>query len=125
MTLEEYVTLLFSRLDDTQIQHTVNLYSNISGVEGVVSQAGAVMGESELLLIHPYKLGRSDTCLPSADVFICPTYWALQAFGTKAWKVREAAISGCSRITHSCDVQGEFAVPPALHASDLPYYFGT
>ncbi|EIM89549.1 alpha/beta-hydrolase [Stereum hirsutum FP-91666 SS1] len=85
MTLEQYLTLLFSRLDDTQIRHTVDLYLNISNAADVVSQAGAAMGE---------------------NVFICPTYWALQAFGTKAWK-------------------GEFAVPPALHASDLPYYFGT
>lgn len=47
MTLEEYVTLLFARLNETQIQQTVNLYSNISGVSGVVSQASAVMGESK------------------------------------------------------------------------------
>lgn len=50
MTLEQYLTLLFSRLDDTQIQQTVDLYSNISGAADVVSQAGAAMGESGLSL---------------------------------------------------------------------------
>ncbi|KAH7888188.1 Alpha/Beta hydrolase protein [Phlebopus sp. FC_14] len=35
---------------------------------------------------------------------VCPTYYLLEAFNGNAWK-------------------GEFAIPPALHAFDLAYYF--
>ncbi|CCM06694.1 uncharacterized protein FIBRA_08981 [Fibroporia radiculosa] len=38
------------------------------------------------------------------SIFVCPTYYLLHALSTKAWK-------------------GEFAIPPAFHGTDLPYYF--
>ncbi|KAG1740867.1 Alpha/Beta hydrolase protein [Suillus paluster] len=38
------------------------------------------------------------------STFVCPTYYLLEAFGEQAWK-------------------GEFAIPPGLHAYDVPYYF--
>ncbi|EIM89554.1 alpha/beta-hydrolase [Stereum hirsutum FP-91666 SS1] len=85
ITLTDYVTQLFSRLNAEQIQHTVDLYSNVSDLPDVVLQANAIMGE---------------------NIFICPTYFSLQAFGNKSWK-------------------GEFAIPPATHGEDLSYYFGT
>ncbi|KAF8193189.1 Alpha/Beta hydrolase protein [Mycena galopus ATCC 62051] len=38
------------------------------------------------------------------SILICPTYYLLNAFSGRAFK-------------------GEFAIPPALHSMDLPYYF--
>ncbi|KDR83231.1 hypothetical protein GALMADRAFT_221150 [Galerina marginata CBS 339.88] len=38
------------------------------------------------------------------SIIICPTYYLLRAFGESAFK-------------------GEFAIPPGLHAGDVPYYF--
>jgi len=38
------------------------------------------------------------------SIFICPTYFLLRAFDGRGYK-------------------GEFAAPPALHASDVPFYF--
>ncbi|KIK45295.1 hypothetical protein CY34DRAFT_22614 [Suillus luteus UH-Slu-Lm8-n1] len=40
------------------------------------------------------------------SIFVCPTYYLLLALGERAWK-------------------GKFAIPPALHGSDLPYYFNS
>ncbi|KAJ7885112.1 Alpha/Beta hydrolase protein [Mycena olivaceomarginata] len=45
-----------------------------------------------------------ETALMGESIFICPTYLLLRAFGARAFK-------------------GEFAIPPGLHADDLPYYF--
>ena len=42
--------------------------------------------------------------ISSADIFICPTYFLLDAFDGRAFK-------------------GEFAVPFATHAADIAYYF--
>lgn len=50
ITLTDYVTQLFSRLNAEQIQHTVDLYSNVSDLPDVVLQANAIMGESECSL---------------------------------------------------------------------------
>ncbi|EIM89556.1 alpha/beta-hydrolase [Stereum hirsutum FP-91666 SS1] len=82
-TLTDYVSSFFSLMNEAQIRQTVEIYSNVSDLPDVLSQAEAVMGE---------------------NIFICPTYYALQAFGLEAWK-------------------GEFAVPPATHGLDLVYYF--
>ncbi|KAF9224462.1 alpha/beta-hydrolase [Gyrodon lividus] len=38
------------------------------------------------------------------SIFVCPSYYLVWAFGSKGWK-------------------GEFAIPPALHAGDVVYYF--
>ncbi|KAG2365256.1 Alpha/Beta hydrolase protein [Suillus spraguei] len=40
----------------------------------------------------------------SDTTFVCPTHYLVSAFGDRAWK-------------------GEFAIPPGLHATDIPYYF--
>ncbi|KAJ3905868.1 Alpha/Beta hydrolase protein [Lentinula edodes] len=45
-----------------------------------------------------------DELIMGESIFICPTYYLLSAFRNKAWK-------------------GEFAIPPATHGSDAPYYF--
>ncbi|KAJ3811326.1 Alpha/Beta hydrolase protein [Lentinula aff. lateritia] len=45
-----------------------------------------------------------DELIMGESIFICPTYYLLSAFQNKAWK-------------------GEFAIPPATHGSDAPYYF--
>ena len=46
-TLTDYVSSLFSQMDESQIQQTVDIYSNVSDLPDVLSQAEAVMGESE------------------------------------------------------------------------------
>lgn len=46
-TLPDYVTQLFPRLDASQIQDVVAAYSNVSDLPTILSQAEAVMGESE------------------------------------------------------------------------------
>lgn len=46
-TLTNYVSSLFSRMNESQIQHTVEIYSEVSDLPDVLSQAEAVMGESE------------------------------------------------------------------------------
>ncbi|KAG0695327.1 Alpha/Beta hydrolase protein [Suillus ampliporus] len=40
------------------------------------------------------------------SIFVCPTYHLVKAFGERGWK-------------------GEFAIPPGLHAYDLPFYFNS
>ncbi|KAH7920072.1 alpha/beta-hydrolase [Leucogyrophana mollusca] len=53
-------------------------------------------------------LGATDDALAigvmGESIFICPTYYLLEAFGSRAWK-------------------GEFAIPPGEHGNDIPYYF--
>lgn len=46
-TLTDYVSSLFSLMNEAQIQQTVEIYSNVSDLPDVLSQAEAVMGESE------------------------------------------------------------------------------
>ena len=46
-TLTDYVSSLFSQMDESQIQQTVDIYSNVSDLPDVLSQAEAVMGESK------------------------------------------------------------------------------
>lgn len=45
-SLADYVHQLFEGLDESQIQNTVDLYSNVSSLLDTLSQAEAVMGES-------------------------------------------------------------------------------
>ncbi|KAJ3828451.1 Alpha/Beta hydrolase protein [Lentinula raphanica] len=45
-----------------------------------------------------------DILIMGDSIFVCPTYYLLSAFRGKAWK-------------------GEFAIPPATHGSDVPYYY--
>ncbi|KAI0313761.1 alpha/beta-hydrolase [Amylostereum chailletii] len=83
-TLTEYITQLFPRMDDGQIQQAVGLYANITGLTTVPEQAALVYGE---------------------NIFVCPAYASVAAFpASSAWKA-------------------EFAIPPALHGQDIPYYF--
>ncbi|KAH7888217.1 Alpha/Beta hydrolase protein [Phlebopus sp. FC_14] len=82
MTLNtsEYILQLFPKLQPWQAALALPLYEPL-GTN--VEQANLIMGES---------------------IFVCPTYYLLEAFRGKSWK-------------------GEFAVPPALHGYDVPYYF--
>lgn len=45
-SLADYVSQLFEGLNESQIQDTVDLYSNVSSLPDTLSQAEAVMGES-------------------------------------------------------------------------------
>lgn len=45
-SLADYVSQLFDGLNESQIQDTVDLYSNVPSLPDTLSQAEAVMGES-------------------------------------------------------------------------------
>ncbi|KAJ7766525.1 alpha/beta-hydrolase [Mycena maculata] len=90
-TLAEYITQLFPRLTDLEIQAAVELYSNI-GSSSVSDQATKVMGES---------------------IFVCPAYWMVKAFGQRGWKGEFAIPPGF----HAEDLSYEFltfAIPPTF-----------
>ncbi|KIJ61015.1 hypothetical protein HYDPIDRAFT_177203 [Hydnomerulius pinastri MD-312] len=80
LDISQYVTQLFPNLELWQAALATPLYDHLGTA---AQQASLAMGES---------------------IFVCPTYYLLEAFGSKAWK-------------------GEFAIPPAYHANDIPYYF--
>ncbi|KAA1475671.1 alpha/beta-hydrolase [Dentipellis sp. KUC8613] len=82
ITLRQYITGLFPRLDDRQVDKAVQLYQQ-GNISTVPHQAAAVMGDA---------------------IFICPAYYALEAFGDCGWKA-------------------EFAIPPGLHGDDVSYQF--
>ncbi|EGO04052.1 hypothetical protein SERLA73DRAFT_175783 [Serpula lacrymans var. lacrymans S7.3] len=78
--ISEYVTTLFPDFGPAQAAGAAQQYGSTGTA---LEQAIGAMGES---------------------IFICPTYYLLQAFGSRSWK-------------------GEFAIPPGVHAEDVPYYF--
>lgn len=82
-TIAEYIQNAVPTLDKENVQRAAEIYSNIPGVNGVLDQAFAVQGEV---------------------IFICPTYFLLEAFGDRSHK-------------------GEFAVPPGQHGQDVNFYF--
>ncbi|KAJ3828456.1 Alpha/Beta hydrolase protein [Lentinula raphanica] len=75
-----YASTLFPEFGWQQANETAELYANLGTP---LQQDQLIMGES---------------------IFICPTYYLIEAFGNDAWK-------------------GEFAVPPATHGADVEYYF--
>ncbi|KAH7921897.1 alpha beta-hydrolase [Leucogyrophana mollusca] len=82
LNISEYTSTLFPRFGHTQAAGAAQHYKGVG--KSSVDQAIAAMGES---------------------IFICPTYYLIEAFAKKkAWK-------------------GEFAVPPGRHGQDIPYYF--
>ncbi|KAG1731964.1 Alpha/Beta hydrolase protein [Suillus paluster] len=78
--IPDYVKTLFPNFGPVQAAGTAMMYQNQGSS---VDQAKLVMSES---------------------IFVCPTYYLLEAFGERAWK-------------------GEFATPPGLHGNDIAYYF--
>ncbi|KZP26477.1 alpha/beta-hydrolase [Athelia psychrophila] len=79
-----YAQELFPFLGTNQMEAVAAQYAVLNGtLPTAYDQAIGIMGES---------------------IFICPTYFLLQAFNGKSWK-------------------GEFAIPPGGHGSDLAYYF--
>ncbi|KAF5367116.1 hypothetical protein D9758_003854 [Tetrapyrgos nigripes] len=76
-----YIEQLFPNLGLQEIQQAVRLYTGLGLTP--LQQAELIMGES---------------------IFICPSYYLLNAFPLRAFK-------------------GEFAVPPATHGTEEPYYF--
>lgn len=51
-SLTDYVSALFVRMDESQINHTVDMYTEEAGLPDTLSQAEAVMGESETFRTH-------------------------------------------------------------------------
>ncbi|KAJ6534884.1 Alpha/Beta hydrolase protein [Mycena capillaripes] len=80
VTAAQYSLNLFPGFSTAQAERVGSLYAGL-GTE--LFQNNAVQGES---------------------IFICPTYYLLNAFPGRSFK-------------------GEFAIPPGLHGNDLAYYF--
>ncbi|EGO04022.1 hypothetical protein SERLA73DRAFT_175754 [Serpula lacrymans var. lacrymans S7.3] len=78
--ISDYVTTLFPDFGPAQAAGAAQQYGSIGTA---LEQAIGAMGES---------------------IFICPTYYLLQAFGSRSWK-------------------GEFAIPPGVHGEDVAYYY--
>ncbi|TFY71854.1 hypothetical protein EVG20_g1159 [Dentipellis fragilis] len=92
ITLEQYVSGLFPRLDQDHVQTAIRLYQE-QDLPTVPERAAAIMGDS---------------------IFICPGYYTLKAFGDRAWKARYAI----PPALHGDDLSYEFstyAVPPAFN----------
>jgi hypothetical protein len=93
LPLDIYVKNLFPTLSKADIQRAVELYGSIredtSGNETLTltNQAIAVYGEGENISFCQIELRRCEYPRPAA-ILICPTYWLLQAFDGKAYKVR-------------------------------------
>jgi hypothetical protein len=83
-TLKHYITELFPRMDQSQISQAVKLYENLAGNTTVPIQAAQVIGESgsdiDSSVINSNKI--------ILDIFICPSFYVLEAFENTAWKVR-------------------------------------
>lgn len=50
-TLTDYVTQLFSQLDESQIEQVADVYSTDPDLPDTLSQAEAIMGESKLVSV--------------------------------------------------------------------------
>ncbi|KAH7928320.1 alpha/beta-hydrolase [Leucogyrophana mollusca] len=80
LNITDYVAQLFPDMTPLQVQEAAYVYASYGTP---LEQAIAVMGDS---------------------IFVCPTYYLLQAFQGRSWK-------------------GIFAIPPAYHGNDVAYYF--
>ncbi|KAG2359504.1 Alpha/Beta hydrolase protein [Suillus spraguei] len=80
MNVTDFIRTIFPNFGPAQITGAATMYQNMGSN---VNQANLVMGES---------------------MFLCPTYYMLEAFGERAWK-------------------GLFAIPPGLHGMDVGEYF--
>ncbi|KAG2743957.1 alpha/beta-hydrolase [Suillus brevipes Sb2] len=80
MDITDFIGNIFPNFGPAQINGAAAMYQNLGSN---VNQANLVMGES---------------------MFVCPTYYLLEAFEERAWKA-------------------EFAIPPGLHAMDIGEYF--
>ncbi|KAJ8083128.1 hypothetical protein PM082_008997 [Marasmius tenuissimus] len=57
-------------------------------------------------------------------IFVCPTYYLLGAFKDRAYKVCSSWLISAPLNQYS-RLKGEFALPPALHAGDIAFYWPT
>ncbi|KAF9018604.1 alpha/beta-hydrolase [Hymenopellis radicata] len=80
VVVSDYLSELFPRLSPENVEAVSLLYSNLGSS---IDQVTAIMNDA---------------------IFVCPTYYLLEAFHDHAFK-------------------GQFAIPPALHAEDVFYYF--
>lgn len=96
-TVEGYLLNLFPLLSDKSLRRAVKAYSKVGSV---LDQVIAIMNESERSLILLFDVNSSAV----EGIFVCPSYYLLDAFSGAAFK-------------------GELAVPPAKHGDDIAYYF--
>ncbi|KAH7906561.1 Alpha/Beta hydrolase protein [Hygrophoropsis aurantiaca] len=80
LNITDYVAQLFPDMTPLQVQEAAYVYQSYGTA---LEQAITVMGDS---------------------IFVCPTYYLLQAFQGRSWK-------------------GIFAIPPGYHGNDVAYYF--
>ncbi|KAF9024268.1 alpha beta-hydrolase [Hymenopellis radicata] len=80
VVVSNYLSQLFPRLSPENVEAASLLYSNLGSP---IDQVMAIMNDT---------------------IFVCPTYYLLEAFNGHAFK-------------------GQYAVPPATHGSDVFYYF--
>lgn len=117
----EYIRQLFPELPAAQVDQASNQYTNLTSLYPTsLDQSAQVMSDSmcDRLVVHHRVL-----ILDVLAVFICPSYYLLQAMGNKAYKVRTSdAISFYCILSLA---QGEFAIPPANHGDDTYYYFSS
>jgi hypothetical protein len=110
-----YIQNLFPTLDESDVQAAVKQYEGL-GLTDEAIKIG-IMGEggsSNLFSFPPgpalysFIFGESTSVnvFPIA-IFICPTYFLLQAFQTKGRP----------------GFKGELAIPPGSHGEDIEYYF--
>ncbi|KIM80547.1 hypothetical protein PILCRDRAFT_72971 [Piloderma croceum F 1598] len=99
-TFREYVTQLFPRLNQHQIDQIVNIYSKI-GLTAVPDLAAAVMGDS---------------------IFVCPAYYSVSAFGQQGRK----AMFAVPPAFHAEDLSYEFntfGIPPTFNNTNFQKAF--
>ncbi|KAJ7507092.1 Alpha/Beta hydrolase protein [Mycena galericulata] len=92
LTLHTYTRGLFPRLDQTQVDQVVALYTSHYNLANTDDRASEIMGDS---------------------IFVCPAYYLAEAFKSRAWKSQFSVPPGF----HGQDLSYEFstfAVPPSV-----------
>jgi hypothetical protein len=121
-TLTQYVTNAIPTLDDADVNSVVEIYSNIPGLNTVLSQAIAVQGErrrpfSIFLKVRPILIWVvSHLHLP--HLFLVGCFWKQEP------QSMPSLLYPHSNSYHNA-LQGEFAIPPGGHGNDVAYYFNT
>ncbi|KAL0578550.1 hypothetical protein V5O48_003451 [Marasmius crinis-equi] len=97
--ITSYAGLLFPKFGPEQEANVTQLYSE-QGTQ--LDQENRVMAEA---------------------IFICPTYFIVNAFGNRSFKARHYSRFPLLLSHTYIRPQGQFAIPPARHGDDVNYYF--
>ncbi|KAJ3921731.1 Alpha/Beta hydrolase protein [Lentinula edodes] len=94
-----YSSMLFPNFESQQADDTAELYANLGSP---LEQDDLIMGESHV----------------SSAIFICPTYYLLNAFPNSGWK----SLVG-KNICNGIVLNFTPVIPPATHGADVVYYY--